>query len=73
MIYDVVGPSFVGLEVDEEPNPQDKKFFDMLKVADTNLWQGYKKMSQLSTTARCLILNLITICLKEVMILFVIW
>ena len=54
MIYDAAGPSFAELEVDEEPNPQDKKIFDMLKAADTDLWQGCKKMSQLSTTARLL-------------------
>jgi hypothetical protein len=54
MVYDAAGPSFADTEVEEEPNPADKKFFEMLKAADTDLWEGCRKMSQLSTTARLL-------------------
>ncbi|VFQ95969.1 unnamed protein product [Cuscuta campestris] len=41
MVFDGVGPSRFNSIVEEEPNPSDKKFIEMLKAADTDLWKGY--------------------------------
>ncbi|VFQ95865.1 unnamed protein product [Cuscuta campestris] len=55
MVIDAMGPSFnPNVPVEEEPNASDKNFFDMLKPADTDLWKGCTKMSQLSMVARLL-------------------
>lgn len=54
MVFDVAGPDFVRRTLDEEPNPEDKKFFDMLKAADKELWSGCEKLTQLSAVARLL-------------------
>ncbi|VFQ67779.1 unnamed protein product [Cuscuta campestris] len=54
MVIDAAGPSFNPyVPVEEEPNASEKKF-DMLKAADTDLWKGCTKMSQLSMVARLL-------------------
>ena len=34
MVLDAAGPDFITRTLDEEPNPEDKKFFDMLNAAD---------------------------------------
>ncbi|VFQ84575.1 unnamed protein product [Cuscuta campestris] len=54
MIYDAVGPTRTNSVLEEEPNSTDKQFFEMLKAADTDLWPGSSKTSQLSAVARLL-------------------
>ncbi|XP_023761137.2 uncharacterized protein LOC111909581 [Lactuca sativa] len=54
MVMDVAGYDFIGRTFDEDPNPEDKKFFDMLEAADRELWSGCKKATQLSVAARLL-------------------
>ncbi|KAL4590590.1 hypothetical protein LXL04_003524 [Taraxacum kok-saghyz] len=54
MVLDVAGPDFVTRFLDEEPNLEDKKFFDMLNAADRELWSGCEKVTQLSVVARLL-------------------
>ncbi|VFQ74691.1 unnamed protein product [Cuscuta campestris] len=48
------GPTRINSVLEEEPNSTDKHFFEMLKAADTDLWPGSSKMSQLSAVARLL-------------------
>ncbi|KAL4580504.1 hypothetical protein LXL04_016700 [Taraxacum kok-saghyz] len=45
---------FMSRPIEEEPNIADKKFFDMLKAADKELWSGCKKATQLSVVSRLL-------------------
>ncbi|KAL4573042.1 hypothetical protein LXL04_019835 [Taraxacum kok-saghyz] len=45
---------FMSKPIEEEPNTADKKFFDMLKAADKDLWSGCKKATQLSVVSRLL-------------------
>ena len=40
-------PAFMNRPIEEEPNAVDKKFFDMLKAADKELWSGCNKATQL--------------------------
>ncbi|KAL7614981.1 hypothetical protein Lser_V15G06214 [Lactuca serriola] len=54
MVMDAAGPDFITSTLDEEPNAEDKKFFDMLEAADKELWSGCKKVTQLSVIARLL-------------------
>ena len=54
MVMDATGPDFITSTLDEEPNAEDKKFFDMLEAADKELWSGCKKVTQLSVIARLL-------------------
>ncbi|KAL4555261.1 hypothetical protein LXL04_037876 [Taraxacum kok-saghyz] len=54
MVLDVAGPDFITRFLDEEPNPEDKNFFDMLNAVDRELWSGYEKVTQLSVVARLL-------------------
>ncbi|KAL4583531.1 hypothetical protein LXL04_008107 [Taraxacum kok-saghyz] len=54
MVLDVAGPDFVTRNLNQEPNPEDKKFFDMLKAFDRELWSGCEKITQLSVVARLL-------------------
>lgn len=39
-------------DVEEPPNPEAQRFYDMLKAADNELWPGCTKHSQLSVVAR---------------------
>ena len=54
MVLDAAGPEFITRNLNEEPNPEDKKFFDMLNAADRELWPGCEKVTQLSVVARLL-------------------
>ncbi|KAL4582967.1 hypothetical protein LXL04_007530 [Taraxacum kok-saghyz] len=54
MILDAAGPDFITRMVDEEPNPEDKKLFDMLNLADRELWPNCEKVTQLSVVDRLL-------------------
>ncbi|VFQ90250.1 unnamed protein product [Cuscuta campestris] len=47
-------PTRTNSVLEEEPNSTDKQFFEMLKAADTDLWPGSSKTSQLSAVARLL-------------------
>ncbi|XP_019197160.1 PREDICTED: uncharacterized protein LOC109191027 [Ipomoea nil] len=52
MVMDAAGPEFNVDEIEESPNPEAQKFYDMLKAADQELWPGSNKHSQLSLIAR---------------------
>ena len=54
MVMDAAGYDFIERTFDEDPNPEDKKFFDMLEAADRELWSGCKKATQFSVAARLL-------------------
>ncbi|XP_019171208.1 PREDICTED: uncharacterized protein LOC109166774 [Ipomoea nil] len=54
MVYDAAGPNLIARNMREEPNVEDKKFFDMLDAADRQLWSGCEKLTQLSAVARLL-------------------
>jgi len=54
MVLDVVGVDFITRSLDEEPNPEEKKLFDMLNDAYRELWSGCEKVTQLSVVARLL-------------------
>ncbi|XP_019160044.1 PREDICTED: uncharacterized protein LOC109156648 [Ipomoea nil] len=54
MVYDVASPNLIARNMREEPNVEDKKFFDMLDAADRQLWSGCEKLTQLSAVARLL-------------------
>ncbi|XP_058003717.1 uncharacterized protein LOC131180116 [Hevea brasiliensis] len=66
MVFDVAGPHFQNAmadvpsldnEVDnmeELPNPESKKFYDMLKATEEELWPSCERHSQLSAVARML-------------------
>nr|GMD78557.1 uncharacterized protein LOC109168299 [Ipomoea batatas] len=57
MVMDAAGPEFNVDEIEESPNPEAQKFYDMLKAADQELWPGSKKHSQLSVVARLMSLK----------------
>ncbi|XP_019170987.1 PREDICTED: uncharacterized protein LOC109166492 [Ipomoea nil] len=57
MVMDVDGPQFNVDEIEESPNPEAQKFYDMLKAADQELWPECKKHSQLSLVARLMSLK----------------
>nr|GMD32818.1 uncharacterized protein LOC109146588 [Ipomoea batatas]GMD32820.1 uncharacterized protein LOC109146588 [Ipomoea batatas] len=57
MVMDAAGPEFNVDEIEESPNPEAQKFYDMLKAADQELWPGSKKHSQLSLVARLMSLK----------------
>ncbi|XP_019163601.1 PREDICTED: uncharacterized protein LOC109159943 [Ipomoea nil] len=57
MVMDAAGPGFNVDEIEESPNPEAQKFYDMLKAADQELWPGSKKKSQLSLVARLMSLK----------------
>ena len=40
--------------MEEVPNPNAQKFYDILSVVDKKLWDGYTKHSQMLTVARLL-------------------
>ncbi|KAH6783195.1 hypothetical protein C2S52_008154 [Perilla frutescens var. hirtella] len=55
MVMDAAGPSLNINDMDdieEAPNPEAQRFFDMLQVADNELWPGCRNHSQLSVVAR---------------------
>lgn len=54
MIFYTAGPNLITRNVAEEPNAEDKNFFEMLEVADKQLWSGCEKLTQLSAMARLL-------------------
>nr|GMC63030.1 uncharacterized protein LOC109179592 [Ipomoea batatas] len=57
MVMDAAGPEFNVDEIEESPNPEAQRFYDMLKAADQELWPGSKKHSQLSLVARLMSLK----------------
>nr|GMD83380.1 uncharacterized protein LOC109168299 [Ipomoea batatas] len=57
MVMDAAGPEFNVDEIEESPNPEAQKFYDMLKAADQELWPGSKNHSQLSLVARLMSLK----------------
>nr|GMD61463.1 uncharacterized protein LOC109179592 [Ipomoea batatas] len=57
MVMDADGPEFNVDEIEESPNPEAQKFYDMLKAADQELWPGSKNHSQLSLVARLMSLK----------------
>ncbi|WCJ29199.1 hypothetical protein M5689_010846 [Euphorbia peplus] len=56
-VFDAVGPEFPDQVMEEEPNAEAKKFFDMLEACDEELWPGCEKLSVLSVVARLLNIN----------------
>jgi Transposase family tnp2/Domain of unknown function (DUF4218)/Transposase-associated domain len=54
MVQDVAGPNFDvnDFELEEPPNPEAQKFFDMLQAAKQPLFAGCEKFTQLSYVAR---------------------
>ncbi|KAJ8769652.1 hypothetical protein K2173_005255 [Erythroxylum novogranatense] len=56
MVFDGVGCTYEKntINVEEEPNAEARKFFDLLQAADLELWPGCKKKTQLSSIARIL-------------------
>ncbi|XP_051140311.1 uncharacterized protein LOC127257857 [Andrographis paniculata] len=55
MVMDAGGPVFESRVVhDEEPNPEDKKLYDLLQAADEELWPGCRKATLLSAVSRML-------------------
>nr|GMD82591.1 uncharacterized protein LOC109155276 isoform X1 [Ipomoea batatas] len=54
MVIDAAGQNLIARNVGEEPNVEDKKFFDMLDAANRQLWSGCEKLTQLSAVARLL-------------------
>ena len=55
MVYDVAGPSFNSIEIEESLNPTTKHLFYMLKASDQEVWNGNPYgHSQLSIVSRLL-------------------
>ena len=58
MVIDAAGPSFhldsPPTNVEELPNPEAQRFYDMLRAADTPIWEGCQNHSQLLVVARLL-------------------
>ncbi|XP_051130137.1 uncharacterized protein LOC127250747 isoform X3 [Andrographis paniculata] len=55
MVMNAGGPDVEARVVEaEEPNPDDKKLYDLLSAAGKELWEGCKKATLLSTVARML-------------------
>nr|GMD28243.1 uncharacterized protein LOC109179592 [Ipomoea batatas] len=44
MVMDAAGPEFNVDEIEESPNPEAQKFYDMLKTADQELWPGSRNL-----------------------------
>nr|GMC80174.1 uncharacterized protein LOC109166492 [Ipomoea batatas] len=57
MVMDAASVQFNVDEIEESPNPEAKKFFDMLTAADQELFPECKKHSQLSFVARLMSLK----------------
>ena len=54
MILDAIGPEFENDFMEEEPNLNAQKVYDMLNAVDEKLWDGCTKHSQMSAVARLL-------------------
>ena len=54
MVFDAAGPALNPSAVDELPNPESQKFYDMMHAAENELWPGNSRHSQLSAAARML-------------------
>ena len=53
MVFDAAGPDFTPLEeLEEPPNSEAKKFYDMLSAVDKELWPGCEGHTLLSHIAR---------------------
>ncbi|KAH6824083.1 hypothetical protein C2S53_004049 [Perilla frutescens var. hirtella] len=60
MMMDAAGPEFVYDEmngIEEAPNPEAQRFYDMLAAADNDLWLGCENHTQLSLVARLMALK----------------
>ncbi|XP_031104166.1 uncharacterized protein LOC116007591 [Ipomoea triloba] len=57
MVMDANALEFNLDALEESPNPEAQKFYDMLKAVDQELWPGCKKHSQLSLIARLISLK----------------
>nr|GME09613.1 uncharacterized protein LOC109179592 [Ipomoea batatas] len=57
MVMDATGVQFNVDEIEESPNPEAQKFYDVLKAADQGLFPECKKHSQLSFVARLMSLK----------------
>ncbi|XP_065874236.1 uncharacterized protein [Euphorbia lathyris] len=53
-VYDAIGPELSTQMTEEEPNPESRKFFDMLRSLDEELYDGCENHSVLSMMARLL-------------------
>ncbi|XP_059288082.1 uncharacterized protein LOC132041388 isoform X3 [Lycium ferocissimum] len=54
MIHEAAGPSFDPNDMEEFPNPDAQKFYDMIDAANQEVWPGCETHSQLSAVARLL-------------------
>ena len=54
MVHDIAGPEFDFTNMEESPNQEAQKFYDMLAAANEELSPGCGTHSQLSAAARCL-------------------
>ncbi|KAK1361810.1 hypothetical protein POM88_046284 [Heracleum sosnowskyi] len=54
MVMDAAGPEMFDVEMDEEPNPDAKKFYELLDAASKPLYPGSEKHTQLSFISRIL-------------------
>ena len=54
MILDAIGPKFENDFMEEAPNLNAQKFYDILNAADEKLWDGGTTHSQMSEVARLL-------------------
>ena len=54
VILDAIGSEFENDFMEEEPNLNAQKFYDMLNAVDEKLWDGCTTHSQMSTVARLL-------------------
>ena len=54
MVFDAVGPGLNPPSLDEQPNPEAQKFYDIMHAAENELWPGNSRHSQLSAAIRML-------------------
>ena len=54
IVFDAAGPALNPLAVDEQPNLEAQKFYDMIHAAEKELWPRNIKHSQLSAAVRML-------------------
>lgn len=57
MVMDHAGPHFNEDDIEEPPNPEAQRLYDMLNAADKQLWPGCKNHSQLSLVVRLMSLK----------------
>ena len=53
MVVDAAGPAFNPSIVDEQPNPEAQKFYDMMHAGKKESWLGNIRHSQLSEVLEC--------------------